>query len=49
MATVKCPNAAVGDTGVVNGVQYTERDRVEMEFRLEQHGSYCFCLYHWDH
>ena len=30
--TVKCPNAAVGDTGVVNGVQYTKRDRVEMEF-----------------
>ena len=32
--TVKCPNAAVGDTGVVNGVLYTKRDRAELEFLL---------------
>ena len=25
--TIKCPNATVGDTGVVNGVTYTKRDR----------------------
>ena len=25
--TIKCPNARVGDTGVVNGVTYTKRDR----------------------
>ena len=25
--TIKCPNAAVGDTGDVNGVTYTKRDR----------------------
>jgi hypothetical protein len=25
--TVMCPNAAVGDTGVVNGITYTKRDR----------------------
>ena len=25
--TIKCPNAAVGDTGVVDGVTYTKRDR----------------------
>jgi len=25
--TVKCPNAAVGDTGVINGITYTKRDR----------------------
>ena len=24
---IKCPNATVGDTGVVNGVTYTKRDR----------------------
>jgi hypothetical protein len=25
--TIKCPNAKVGDTGVVNGVTYTKRDK----------------------
>jgi len=28
--TIKCPNAAVGDTGVVDGVTYTKRDRASL-------------------
>lgn len=29
--TVKCPNAPIGSTGVVNGVTYTRRDRIGLK------------------
>jgi hypothetical protein len=35
--TVVCPSAAVGDTGIVNGVTYTKRDRV---LSWDRHGGH---------
>ena len=32
--TVRCPDAAVGDTGMVNGVAYTKRDRAGLDALL---------------
>ena len=29
--TVLCPNASVGETGVVNGITYTKRDRADID------------------
>lgn len=37
--TVTCPNANVGDTGVINGVSYTKQDRTGIESLLQSNPS----------
>ena len=34
--TIKCPSAAVGETGEVNGVTYTKRDRAGLDALIDQ-------------
>ncbi|MED5329216.1 MAG: MopE-related protein, partial [Actinomycetota bacterium] len=36
--TVMCPSAAVGDTGVINGVTYTKRDRAALDALIDAGG-----------
>ena len=37
--TILCPNASVGDTGVINGVNYTKRDRPALDALIDSHDT----------